>query len=84
MRCFEAAARFENFTCAAEALHLTHGAISRAVRMLEDDLGVALFERRSRRVFLTQAGRTLAQAVNEGLTVMQRATNELRASSGAG
>ncbi|MCW2487914.1 LysR family transcriptional regulator [Candidatus Symbiopectobacterium sp. NZEC127] len=81
LRCFEAAARFENFTRAAEALHLTHGAISRAVRMLEDDLGVALFERRSRRVFLTQAGRTLAQAVHEGLTVMQRATSELRASA---
>ncbi|MGL9735078.1 MAG: LysR family transcriptional regulator [Symbiopectobacterium sp.] len=42
--------------------------------MLEDDLGVALFKRRSRRVSLTQAGRTLVQAVHEGLTVMQRAT----------
>lgn len=79
LRCFEAAARLENFTRAAEELHLTHGAISRAVRMLEDDLGVALFERRSRRVFLTQEGRSLAQAVHEGLTVMQRATSELRA-----
>lgn len=79
LRCFEAAARLENFTRAAEELHLTHGAISRAVRMLEDDLGVALFERRSRRVFLTQEGRSLAQAVHEGLTVMQRAISELRA-----
>lgn len=57
LRCFEAAARLENFSRAADELHLKHGAVSRAVRMLEDDLGVALFERRSRRVFLTDAGR---------------------------
>src|SRR5690606_41943953 len=59
LRCFEAAARLENFSRAASELHLTHGAVSRAVRLLEDELGVALFERRSRRVFLTDAGRTL-------------------------
>lgn len=63
LRCFEAAARLENFTRAAEALHLTHGAVSRAVRLLEDDLGVALFERRNRRVFLTEDGRTLAREI---------------------
>lgn len=56
LRCFETAARLENFSRAAAELHLTHGAVSRAVRLLEDDLGVALFERRSRRVFLTDAG----------------------------
>lgn len=78
LRCFEAAARLENFTRAAEELHLTHGAISRAVRALEDDLGVALFDRRSRRVFLTDAGRKLALAVQQGLALMQRATRELR------
>lgn len=87
LRCFEAAARFQNFTRAAKELHLTHGAISRAGRMLEDDLGVALFERRSRRIFLTQAGRTLAQAVHEGLTACSAPPVNCvpaRASSGAG
>lgn len=78
LRCFEAAARRENFSKAAEELHLTHGAISRAVRLLEDDLGVTLFDRRSRRVFLTEAGRHLAQAVHEGLERMRQATQELR------
>ena len=34
LRCFEAAARLENFSRAAEALCLTHGAISRAVRVM--------------------------------------------------
>ena len=81
LRCFEAAARAASFSRAAEALHLTHGAISRAVRAIEDDLGVLLFERRSRRVFLTEAGRKLADAVREGFGVIETATRELRARS---
>lgn len=78
LRTFEAAARLENFSRAATELHITHGAVSRAVRLLENELGVLLFERRSRRVFLTDAGHTLARAVNEGLDVMQQAVNDLR------
>ena len=80
LRCFEAAARQEHFGRAAAELHLTHGAVSRAVRLLEDDLRVALFERRSRRVYLTDAGRTLARAVGQGLDLMRQAVGELRAS----
>lgn len=80
LRCFEAAARLENFSRAAQELHLTHGAISRAVRLLEQDLGVVLFERRRQRVFLNEAGRKLARAVTEGLELMRQATRELRAS----
>lgn len=79
LRCFEAAARLESFSQAANELHLTHGAVSRAVRLLEDELGVALFERRSRRVFLTDAGRTLARAVGGGFDLMRQAVGELRA-----
>lgn len=80
LRCFEAAARLENFTRAAAELHLTHGAVSRAVRLLEDDIGLPLFERRNRRVHLTDAGRRLAAAVGEGLHLMRAAVDELRAS----
>lgn len=78
LRCFEAAARLENFSRAADELHLTHGAISRAVRTLEEDLGVALFERRSRRVFLTDAGRRLYRAAHDGFALIQEAARELR------
>ncbi|CAB3760098.1 LysR family transcriptional regulator [Burkholderia sp. MSh2] len=78
LRCFEAAARHEHFSRAADELCVTHGAVSRAVRLLEDDLGVALFERRSRRVFLTDAGRKLARAVHDGLGLMRHAADELR------
>ncbi|CUI70578.1 TPA: LysR family transcriptional regulator [Pseudomonas aeruginosa] len=84
LRCFEAAARLENFSRAADELHLTHGAVSRAVGLLEDELGVALFERRSRRVFLTDDGRTLARAVGNGLDLMRQAVGELRASARQG
>jgi DNA-binding transcriptional LysR family regulator len=78
LRCFESAARLENFARAADELHLTPGAISRAVRLLEDDLAVELFERRSRRVFLTDAGRRLATAVSEGLGLMGQAVRQIR------
>lgn len=81
LRCFEAAARLQNFSRAADELHLTHGAVSRAVRLLEEDLGVALFERRKRRVFLNEAGRKLARAVGDGLGLMRQACGELRAST---
>lgn len=81
LRCFEAAARLEHFSRAADELHLTHGAVSRAVRLLEEELGVQLFERRSRRVFLTDAGRTLAQAVGQGFGLMLQAVTALRASA---
>ncbi|WP_315385826.1 LysR family transcriptional regulator [Microvirgula aerodenitrificans] len=81
LRCFEAAARCENFSRAADELHLTHGAVSRAVRAIEDELGVALFERRNRGVFLTEAGRTLFRAVHEGFGLIREAIGEIRAAS---
>lgn len=59
LRVFDAAARHQAFGKAAEELHVTHGAVSRQVRLLEEALGLALFERRNRAVFLTDAGRQL-------------------------
>ncbi|CAB3703350.1 LysR substrate-binding domain-containing protein [Achromobacter denitrificans] len=59
LRVFDAAARHQAFGKAAEELHVTHGAVSRQVRLLEESLGLALFERRNRGVFLTDQGRQL-------------------------
>jgi len=56
LRAFEAAARLLSMTRAAEELHLTHGAVSRHIRTLEDDLGCQLFLRLTRRIVLTEAG----------------------------
>lgn len=67
LACFRVAAELESFRNAADRLNLTHGAVSRAVRLLEDDLGTSLFERRNRAVFLTDSGRRLAQVVARGL-----------------
>jgi DNA-binding transcriptional LysR family regulator len=83
LRCFAVAARIENFSRAADELHLTHGAVSRAIRAIEDELGIALFERRSRRVFLTDAGRRLAQSVNQGFGLIDDTLRELRTPSRA-
>ncbi|WP_065760606.1 LysR substrate-binding domain-containing protein [Pseudomonas defluvii] len=58
-RYFDVAAQTESFVRAAELLHVTHGAVSRQVRLLEESLGVQLFERRNRAIFLTAAGRAL-------------------------
>lgn len=64
LRVFHAAARNQAFGKAAETLHVTHGAVSRQIRLLEDALGVALFERRNRAVFLTDAGRQLFEVTS--------------------
>ncbi|MEH6419884.1 LysR substrate-binding domain-containing protein [Pseudomonas sp. CGJS7] len=83
LRCFEAAARLGSFTQAARELHLTHGAVSRAVRSIEDALAVELFERRSQRVFLTAAGERLRDAAGAAFDVLAAAVRELREPPGA-
>jgi LysR family transcriptional regulator, glycine cleavage system transcriptional activator len=75
---FRVAAELESFNQAADKLNLTHGAVSRAVRLLEEDLGTPLFERRNRRVFLTNAGRDLAKAVDDGFTQIEAAALAIR------
>ncbi|BAN45766.1 LysR family transcriptional regulator [Metapseudomonas resinovorans] len=65
LRAFEAAARLESISRAAEELHVTHGAVSRQVRLLEETLGVALFSKDGRGVKLTDAGERLRDASGE-------------------
>lgn len=78
LRCFDAAARLESFSRAGVELHVTHGAVSRAVRALEEDLGLLLFERRARRVFLTEAGRTLHATTAEVFARLGATCRQLR------
>jgi LysR family glycine cleavage system transcriptional activator len=81
LRPFEAAARLESFSRAADELHLTHGAISRQVRALEDHVGVALFARHGKRVTLTASGRAFAERVRAALheiTLAAEAVNTSR------
>jgi LysR family glycine cleavage system transcriptional activator len=64
---FRAVARLSNLRAAAEQLHLTHSAISQQMRVLEQQLGFALFDRRGRRVVLNAAGAALLGAVEPAL-----------------
>ena len=59
IKAFEAAARHGSFTRAAVELSVTHGAVSRQIRSLEEWLGVKLFLRTSRNAIPTEAGAAL-------------------------
>src|SRR5688572_32097019 len=78
LRPFEAAARLQSFSRAAEELHLTHGAVSHQVRALEAHVGVPLFQRTGKRVSLTSAGKTFADKVRFALDEIATAANGLR------
>ena len=80
IRAFEAAARHENFSRAADELYVTHGAVSHQVRALEEELGVQLFARNGKRLCLTGAGMRYAQQVRTALMMLADATREVRAS----
>lgn len=67
LRPFEAAARRESFSLAADELGMTQTAVSKQIAALERDLGISLFERRNRAVFLTSEGRRLAHVVSHAL-----------------
>ena len=71
---FEAAARHQSFTKAAEELALTQSAICRQIANLEDFLGVKLFRRTRRGVQLTEAGRTYSRRVTARLDDLERDT----------
>ncbi len=75
---FESAARHQNFTHAAEELHLTASAVSHHVRKLESRLGVSLFQRHARGVSLTAEGRQLADAASTALADMDGVVHKLR------
>jgi LysR family glycine cleavage system transcriptional activator len=72
--CFEAAARLLNFSKAADELNVTPGAISRAIKHLENQLNVSLFERETRSVRLTAIGEPYARAVRDALEQLASAT----------
>ena len=79
---FEAAARHLSFTKAGQELYLTQSAVSRQIKELEEQLGVALFERRHRALALTEAGQQFYASAAQVLTTMRAATEKLRAHTG--
>ena len=81
LRAFEAAARHENFSRAAEEVHLTHGAISHQIRALEDELGLQLFARSGKRLTITAEGQRFAAVVRKALGEIGAAAAELKNSA---
>jgi LysR family glycine cleavage system transcriptional activator len=80
LRVFEAAARHESFSRAANELFVTHGAVSHQIRALEEELGTPLFTRDGRRVRLTETGARYAKAVRAALMALADATYDVRSS----
>jgi LysR family transcriptional regulator, glycine cleavage system transcriptional activator len=74
---FEAAARHGSFRAAAAELHLTPSAISHQIRLLEQAVGLSLFERLPRGLRLTSAGRSYAKTVTEVLARLRVDADEL-------
>jgi LysR family glycine cleavage system transcriptional activator len=72
---FEAAARHLSFSRAADELRVTHGAVSRAIRNLEEHLGVQLMTRATRSVRLTPIGASYAAEVRDVLERLAAATS---------
>jgi len=79
---FEAAARHQSFTRAAEELNVTPAAVSYLVRELEAQLKVKLFHRTKRVVRLTEAGEILSATVADALTSIGRAVERVRSTDG--
>ncbi|NCX31664.1 MAG: LysR family transcriptional regulator [Actinobacteria bacterium] len=82
--CFDAAARHESYTRAADELVLTQSAVSRQVNQLEDFLGLKLFRRTRHGVALTPAGADYAQQVGQRLAGLERDTLDTMSRQGSG
>ena len=85
LKAFEAAARHESFTRAAEELFVTQGAVSHQVKALEAELGLKLFSRERQRLVITAAGREYLTVIRDALDRIAMGTERLmqRQSSGA-
>ena len=84
LKAFEAAARHESFTRAAEELCVTQGAVSHQVKALEAELGIKLFNRERQRLVITEAGREYLTVLRDSFDRIAVGTERLiqRQSSG--
>jgi LysR family glycine cleavage system transcriptional activator len=84
LKAFEAAARHESFTRAAEELCVTQGAVSQQVKALEEGLGIKLFNRERQRLVITEAGRDYLTIVRDALDRIAVGTERLLQRQNAG
>lgn len=74
LKYFKDAAKYENFSAAAKHNFVPQPSISKAVKNLEDELGVRLFERAGKNIFLNDNGRYLYKYVNEVFNILDNCT----------
>jgi LysR family glycine cleavage system transcriptional activator len=78
LKTFQVAARLQTFKAAAEELCVTPSAVSHQIKALEEQLGVALFERGTRTLSLTDAGSHYLEHINEIFAKLESVTEQLR------
>lgn len=81
LRCFLAVAQDLHFARAAERLHIEQSPLSRAIKELEEELGVRLFERNTRSTRLTRAGQAFLEHVPRVFAALTQACDSVRAIS---
>src|SRR5450631_1318242 len=84
LRAFEAAARSESFTRAAEELCVTQGAVSHQVKALEAELGIKLFNRERQRLIITDAGREYLTVLRDAFDRIALGTDRVVQRQGSG
>jgi len=78
LKAFEAVARLGSLVSAAEELGVTRSAVSQQIKLLEDHLGIDIFERSAGRLNLTEAGRSLMGSAGRALDMIEQETRNLR------
>ncbi|MEO6799432.1 MAG: LysR family transcriptional regulator [Rhodanobacter sp.] len=78
LRAFDAVGRLHSVTAAATELHVTHGAVSRQLRLLDEALGRPLFARQGRGLVLTEAGNQLHDGAGVAFQQLRESWNGLR------
>ncbi len=81
LRCFHAVAEELHFARAAEKLHIEQSPLSRAIKELEEELGVVLFARTTRSTRLTRAGRLFLDHVPRVFSALQQARDSVKAAA---
>lgn len=82
LRIFHAVAQHNSFARAAEAMHLSPPTLSLQVKQLSETVGQPLFEQLGKKIYLTAAGRTLAEACADMEARMERLSQDLEALQG--
>jgi len=78
LRTFEVAARYESYVRAADELNVTPAAVSHQIKVLEEFLGCALFQRQSRGVRLTEAARSVLADIQQAFGLISNSVKNLR------